>query len=61
MTSDYINETDIKILKILLEQIENDYYLYTGEYDEDIDYEDLKKEIFNIQKAIKGISEKWAE
>ena len=63
MTSDYINKEDIKRLKYLIQQVEIDYDTYMSDEEEDfeIDYEDLKKEIFNIQCEIKAISEKWAE
>lgn len=63
MTSDYINREDINRLKYLIQQVEIDYDTYMSDEEEDfeIDYEDLKKEIFNIQREIKAISEKWAE
>lgn len=60
MTSDFVNRQDIETLKQLIQQLENDYDNYMIE-DEDVDYEDLKKEIFNIQCEIKAIVECWAE
>lgn len=61
MTSDMINKEDIERLKYLINQVEIDYYEYTSDDGEDIDYEDLKKRIFNIQCEIKAICENWAE
>ena len=53
-----VNEEQIKALKQLLIQLEIDYNEYTSD-DEDYDYEDLKKRIFNIQEEIKAITEYW--
>lgn len=59
------NGLEIKALKQLVEQLESDYLNYITDFDEEedneIDYEDLKKEIFNIQREIKSIVESWEE
>lgn len=59
------SELEIKALKQLVEQLESDYLNYITDFDEEedneIDYEDLKKEIFDIQRKIKNIVERWEE
>lgn len=59
------NGLELKALKQLVEQLESDYLNYITDFDEkednEIDYEDLKKEIFNIQREIKSIVESWEE
>lgn len=56
-----VNELQIKALKQLLLQLETDYhnYIIDDEEDFEVDYEDLKKEIFHIQEEIKAITENW--
>ena len=51
---------DISYLKWCLTNLEvvcNEYY----SDDEDYDYEDLKKQIFDLQVRIKSIAETWEE
>jgi hypothetical protein len=51
---------DVSYLKwclINLEVVCNEYY----SDDEDYDYEDLKKQIFDLQVKIKSIAETWEE
>lgn len=53
-----VTEEQIKAIKQLLMQLEIDYYEYTSD-NENYDYEDLKKRIFDIQEQIKAITEYW--
>lgn len=58
-----INDLDMKELKELVNQLES--YFYEWSYDkfdinnEDLDYEDIKKNIYSIQREIKNIVERW--
>lgn len=48
---------DIKNLKQLLEELEILKFEYND--DDEYDYEDLKKRIYNIQDEIKSITNYW--
>lgn len=53
---------DISYLKWCLNNLEvvcNEYY--SDDEDYDYDYEDLKKQIFDLQVRIKSIAETWEE
>ena len=58
-----INDLDMEELKELVNQLES--YFYEWSYDkfdinnEDLDYEDIKKNIYSIQREIKSIVERW--
>lgn len=54
---------DISYLRSLLETLDSLVYEYKTGIDEqeDYDYDDLKKRIYNIQLKIKSIVEKWEE
>ena len=57
-----ITKEQINQLNNLLIQLRIDYDEYfSQEEDYEIDYEDLRKEIFNIQGEIKAITECWDE
>ena len=56
-----VNREDIEQLKTLLVNLDIDYNEWTSDYDEDIDYEDLKKRIYDTQREIKSIVECWEE
>lgn len=56
-----ITREDIEFLKKYLSNIEILYNEYTSDYDEDIDYEDVKKQIYDLQSMIKSITSFWEE
>lgn len=57
-----VTKEQINQLNNLLIQLRIDYDEYfSQEEDYEIDYEDLRKEIFNIQVEIKSITEYWDE
>ena len=56
-----ITKEDIELLKWYLSNIETAYNEYISDYDEDIDYEDLKKHIYDLQSRIKSITSLWEE
>lgn len=56
-----ITREDIEFLKRYLSNIEILYDEYTSDYDEDIDYEDVKKQIYDLQSMIKSITSFWEE
>ena len=52
---------DISHLRSLLETLDSLVYQYkVGQLsEEDLDYEDLKKQIYDIQDEVKSIVERW--
>ena len=56
-----ITMEELKYIKYIINQLEVDCGEWYSDDDEDIDYEDLKKRIYNEQTKIKSIVELWEE
>lgn len=52
---------DIEYLKYSIQELDNAFTEWELPDDDDIDYEDLKKRIFDIQRRIKSFCENWEE
>lgn len=59
-----IDDLELEELNSLMEELNSDCKAFWYDetiIDEEIDYSDLKKRIYNIQREIKSIVERWDE